>query len=161
MEQGSLLAPGNLELAGIKTSIRPATKGDIPTLIQLQKNDGFPHQYYLTQERLERLFDRGEQFFVATLDGKSLGFASVDFEKRATAHFLCVDQDNKKKGIGSLLMKTLIQEAKSRGYTRLCSYVEANSTKEVFLKKHGFIQVGYHKNRYGNSQDASIWEVDL
>ena len=63
------------------------------------------------------------------------------------------------KGIGRLLMRKLIDEAKKRGYTRLCSYVEANSTKEVFLKKQGFTQVGNYKNRYGNGQDATIWEI--
>lgn len=140
--------------------IRSATKRDTTTLIELQKNDGFPHQYYLTQERLERLFDRKELFFIATREGKSVGFASVDYEQRATAHFLSVDQNNRKNGIGSLLMKTLIDDAKKRGHTRLSSYVEANSSKEIFLEKHGFVQVGYHKNRYGNGQDASIWEVE-
>lgn len=43
--------------------IRRAAKKDILTLIQVQKNDGFPHHYYLLPERLERLFDRGELFF--------------------------------------------------------------------------------------------------
>lgn len=138
---------------------RRATKKDIPTIIMLQKNDGFPHQYYLTHERLERLFNRGELFFLAAVDGIPAGFASVDCEIRAQAHFLCVDKNYTRRGIGSLLMRTLINEAKERGYTRLYSYVESNSTKEDFLKKFGFVQVGYYKNRYGNGQDASIWEI--
>lgn len=161
MEQVDLPKLGNLsERAGINTSIRPATREDIPTFMELQRNDGFSHQYYLNRERLELLFDRGEQFFVATHEGKPVGFASVDCEQRATAHFLCVDQNNKNRGIGSLLMQTLIDEAKKRGFTRLCSYIEASSTKEVFLQKQGFTKVGYHKNRYGNGKDASIWEVE-
>lgn len=44
---------------------RRAVLSDISMLIDIQKNDGFPHQYYLTRERLEKLFNRGEQFFVA------------------------------------------------------------------------------------------------
>lgn len=141
--------------------IRRATTADIASIITLQESDGYPHQYYLTDERLERLFDRGELFFLATLDGIPVGFASVDCEVRALAHFLCVDKNYTRRGIGSLLMRTLINEAKKRAYARLCSYVEANSKKEVFLQKHGFVQVGYYKNRYGNGQDASIWEIDL
>lgn len=141
--------------------IQQATERDIFTLITLQKNDGFPHQYYLTTERILRLLDRGELFFMATLDGAPIGFTSIDCEIRAQAHFLCVDKRYTRRGIGSLLMRTLIDEASKRRYTRLCSYVEASSTKEVFLQKHGFVQVGYYKNRYGNGQDASIWEVEL
>lgn len=140
--------------------IQQATKNDIPVLITLQKNDGFPHPYYLTSERLDRLFDRGELFFIATIDRIPVGFASVDVEIRARAHFLSVDQRYKRKGIGSRLMTTLIEEVKHRGYVRLSVYVEANSTIEHFLQKHGFIQVGYYKNRYGNKKDATIWEVD-
>lgn len=141
--------------------LRRATKVDIPTIIMLQKNDGFPHQYYLTHERLERLFGRGELFFLATLDGVTVGFASIDCEIRAKAHFLSVDQRYAHKGVGSMLMKALMDEAKSRGYDRLSVYVEAGSIIKVFLIKHGFVQVGYYKNRYGNGKDATIWEVDL
>jgi len=145
----------------METVIRQGNVKDIPIYIELQRNDGFPHQYYLTQERLKLLFDRGELFFLATLEGTPVGFSSVDCEIRAQAHFLCVDKNYTRRGIGSLLMKTLMDEAIKQGYTRLCSYVEANSTKEIFLQKYGFIQVGYYKNKYGNGQDATIWEVDL
>lgn len=141
--------------------IQQATKRDIQTLITLQKNDGFPHQYYLTPERITRLLNRGELFFIAIAEGAPVGFASVDCEIRAQAHFLCVDKRYTRRGIGRLLMQTLMNEAIKRRYTRLCSYVEANSTKEVFLQKHGFVRVGYYKNKYGNGQDATIWEVDL
>ena len=145
----------------MNTVIRQGTVEDIPTFITLQRNDGFSHQYYLRPERLERLFDRGELFFLGTIDGIPVGFSSVDCEIRAQAHFLCVDNNYTRRGIGNLLMKTLMSEAQKRRYTRLCSYVESNSMKEVFLQKHGFVQVGYYKNKYGNGQDASIWEVDL
>lgn len=141
--------------------IYQGTVNDISTYIALQRNDGFSYQYYLTPERMKRLFDRGELFFLATLNGIPVGFASVDCEIRAQAHFLSVDRNNARRGVGSMLMKTLMDEAKKRGYGRLSVYVEANSTIEVFLQKHEFIQVGYYKNRYGNGKDATIWEVDL
>lgn len=140
--------------------IRRATKTDITSIITLQENDGYPHQYYLTNERVERLFDHGELFFLAILDGIPVGFASVDCEVRALAHFLCVDKNYTRRGIGSLLMRTLINEAKKRVYARLSSYVETNSKKEDFLQKHGFVKVGYYNNRYGNGQDATIWEIE-
>lgn len=141
--------------------IRRATKKDIPTLIHLQKSDGYPHSYYLTPQRLARLFDRGELFFLVSIGGTSVGFGSVDCEIRARVHFLSVDQNYARRGIGSMLMKILMDEEKNRGYERLGIYVDADSPIEIFLQKHGFVKVGYYKNRYGNGQDASIWEVDL
>lgn len=145
----------------INISIKPAAKTDIPILIKLQKNDGFIHQYYLTPERLERLFHRGEHFFLAMLDGVPAGFASVDFEIRARIHFLSVDEKFIRQGVGSCLMEVMKEKSKQYGYVRLGVYVEANSTLEYFLSKHGFNHVGYYKNRYGNGKDATIWEVEI
>lgn len=144
-----------------KVHIRQATKNDIPTLITLQRNDGFTHSYYLTRERLKRLFDRGELFFVARLGRVPVGFASIDCEIRAQVHFLSVDQTFTRRGIGSMLMRTLKNEVQKRGYGHLSVYVDAGAAIEVFLKKNGFVQVGYYKNRYGKGKDATIWEVDL
>jgi GNAT superfamily N-acetyltransferase len=142
----------------IGIQIRHATKEDTPTLIDLQKNDGFSHQYYLTQERLDRLFGRGEVFFLATLDGEPVGFASADCEVRAKVHFLSVDLKFQRRGIGSMLMKSIIKEVKNKGHNRLNCYIETDSTLDVFLQKQGFVQVGYYKNRFGSGKDASIWE---
>jgi len=145
----------------MKPMIHQGTINDISTYIALQRRDGFSHQYYLTPERLKRLIDRGELFFLAIPEGAPVGFPSVDCEIRSQAHFLSVDKKYARRGIGSMLMKALMNEAKKQGHTRLCSHVEASSTKEVFLQKQGFIQVGYYKNRYGNGVDASIWEIAL
>lgn len=140
---------------------RRASLSDIPKLIDAQKNDGFSHQYYLTCERLEKLFKRGEQFFVVEHNGKIVGFGSVDCEIRAQVHFICVDKKYSRQGAGRELIKCCLDEAKDKGCKRACSFVEANSSKEPFLIKMGFHQVGFYKDRYGNGIDASIWEVSL
>lgn len=143
-------------------NIRSATKRDINTLILLQQRDGFPHQYYLTEDRLEGLMKRGESFFVIfSPEHTPIGFASIDLEIRAQLHFLCVDKKYGKRGYGTALMQRLLCEAKKHGYSRACSYVESGSNKEKFLKKFKFDKVGFYKNRYGNGADASIWEVKL
>lgn len=140
--------------------IRPLKKTEIDTVIQLQKSDGYPHQYYLTKDRVEKLINKGELFFlILSSEGTPVGFASIDLEIRAKLHFICVDKEFGKQGYGSVLMHQLLNEAKKSGYKRVCSYVEAGSNKETFLKKFHFEQVGYYKNRYGNGVDASIWEL--
>ena len=145
----------------MKFANRKATLDDIESFIKIQKNDGFPHQYYLTRERLKKLFNRGEQFFIAKYNDEVVGFGSVDCEIRAQVHFICVDREYSRQGVGRELMKSCLDEAKDKGCKRACSYVEANSSKEPFLIKMGFHQVGFYKDRYGNGVDASIWEVLL
>ncbi len=145
----------------MKYTGRRATKRDIPAFIRIQKHDGFPHQYYLTKGRLEKLFDRGEQFYVISIHGTPVGFGSVDCEIRAQVHLICVDAAFAGNGIGRTLMRLCLARAKQRGCKRACSYVEANSSKEPFLVKMGFHQVGLYKDRYGNGVDATIWEIAL
>lgn len=141
--------------------IRPATEMDIDSCLAVQRNDGFSHQYYLTSERMRKLFFRGEQFFLAEQDGVPVGFGSVDCEVRAQVHFICVNQAYKRKGIGSGLMRRCLEYAKQAGYSRACTFVESNSSKEPFLEKMGFHKVGFYNDRYGNGVDASIWEISL
>lgn len=145
----------------MKFQVRRAEKTDITSLIRIQKNDGYPHQYYLTEDRLLRLFRRGETFIVVESQGEAIGFGSVDCEIRAQIHFICVDKQHSGKGIGRTLMQACREEAKRHGCKRAFSFVEANSSKEPFLVKMGFFQVGFYKDRYGNGVDASIWEIAL
>lgn len=52
----------------------------------------------------------------ASIDETPAGFSSVDCEIRARVHFLSVDQTFTRRGIGSMLMKTLKNEVQKRGY---------------------------------------------
>lgn len=142
-------------------TIRPATEQDIASCIELQRKDGFPHQYYLTPERLQGLFARGEKFFVAEHAGVPVGFGSVNCEIRAQVHFICVDQAYAGNGIGRGIMRHCLDYAVREGCRRAFTFVEAKSTKEPFLMKLGFRRVGYYSDRYGNGVDASIWEISL
>lgn len=145
----------------MNVSYRKSRRENILAMIAIQKNDGFQHQYYLTSKRLEGLFLRGEQFFLAVSDGTPVGFGSVDCEVRAQVHFICVDKEYSRRGVGRNLMKLCLKEAKQRGCKRVCSYVEKHSSKESFLVRMGFHEVGVYKDRYGNGVDASIWEISL
>ncbi len=140
--------------------IKPAEKNNIEDIIRIQKSDGFAHQYHISKERIEKLINRGELFFlIFTPENIPVGFASIDLEIRARLHFICVNKQFGKQGYGSALMIRLIDEAKKHKYKRVSSYVEAGSNKELFLEKFQFNKVGYYKNRYGNGVDASIWEL--
>ena len=131
---------------------------DFDTIMEIQKNDGFEHSYYLTKKRLERLQQRGEEFFIVHLDGKPIAFASVDMEIRARLHFFCVDKDSTRKGIGSELLEKTIHEAVNQNFDKIHTFVETDSPSEHFYVKNKFEKVGFYKNRYGQGKDSNILE---
>lgn len=146
----------------MKTKIKEVNFNDWKKIVTIQKNDGFSHAYYLTKDRIKRLFERGEKFFLAFLGDKPVGFASVDFEIRARLHFLSVIKDFQRKRIGSLLLEKVIKEARKRKFKKIYIITEKSARKvDRFLRKKGFRRVGYHKNRFGKGKDGIIWELEI
>jgi ribosomal protein S18 acetylase RimI-like enzyme len=131
---------------------------DFDTIMDIQKNDGFEHSYYLTEERLGKLHQRGEEFFIVHLDNKPVAFASVDMEVRAKLHFFCVNKDNAGKGIGTELLEKTIQEVANQNFDKIHTFVETDSPAEHFYTKNKFKKVGVHKDRYGEGKDSNILE---
>lgn len=160
---GSLREPKSCKMNDIlnKISIIRGTEKDLESIQTCQKNDGFPHVYYLTKDRIETLLKRGEIFFIAYIDGQPVGMCSFDPEVRSTLHLLSVDTKYQNKGVGSLLMNTMLDENKKLGYKAVFTFVEANSIKEEFLRNCSFHQVGYFKDRYAPGKDATIWSKIL
>jgi GNAT superfamily N-acetyltransferase len=140
-----------------KLKIRRATIRDINQIINIQKQDGFAHAYYLTPKRLRGLFKRGEMFFIAFLDDKPAGFAGLDIEIRAKLHFFSVAKKYTGIGIGSFLLERVINETKKHKKDMIYIYTEANSPLEQFLIKKGFLKVGYFLNRFGRGKNANIF----
>ena len=128
-----------------------------PQLITIQKNDGFKHAYYLTKERLGKLFSNGEEFFGAFTENNSLvGFASINTDViRIRIHFLSIDQQFQGNGIGSALIKHILSIAKDKKVRNIYVYTEIDSPLETFLLKRGFAKAGYFKKRFGD-KDADI-----
>lgn len=144
-----------------KIKIRQAKLTDWRNIQYIQSHDSFEHVYYLKKSRIERLFKRGEVFFLAFIDGKAVGFTSVDFEIRATVHFLSVLKPFQDMGVGRALLKRALQEAIKRKYKQAVAFTEDVAVKEKFLTKNKFKKVGYHKNRYANRVNGIIWSIDL
>lgn len=134
---------------------------DFNKIIEIQKNDGFEHAYYLTKERLEKLIQRGEEFFMVFLNDEPIAFASIDLDIRARIHFFCVEKNNAGKGIGTELLEKIICEAANKDYKKIHAYVEVNSPIEGFFSKNGFEEVGFHKDRFGAGKDSHILERDI
>lgn len=125
--------------------------------ITIQKNDGFKHAYYLTAQRIEKLFTNGEQFFGAfTHDNRLVGFASINIDTvRLRIHFFFVDKKYQGSGIGSDLLFHILGIAQEENITNIYTYTEVDSPLEQFLLYKGFEKAGFFKKRFGD-KDANI-----
>lgn len=144
-------------------SIRIATEEDFETILEVQKNDGYEHSYYLTKKRLAKLFERGELFIIAELGDRPIGMASLDIEIRAKLHFFSVLKTFQKKGVGTKMLNEIIKKLKKapKKVEVVYFYVEKGAPIVNFLKKNNFKEVGFYKNRYRNGKDAVILEKEL
>ena len=100
-------------------------------------------------------------FLVAEDEGRIVGFAYLSpFNVRHAYRFvadlsLYVDHDEKGKGIGSLLMKAIEEEARNMHLHQLFSLITSeNENSRTFHEKHGFVykvsfaDTGFKFNRW-------------
>ncbi len=67
------------------------------------------------------------------------------------------------RGMGSAILRFLIEEAKKRGCVQISLEVRrSNDTAITLYKKHGFFIAGYRKNFYKHpGEDAAVMLLDL
>lgn len=75
-------------------------------------------------------------YFVAEIDGKLVGICGFDEIK---VHTLFIDIHHHKKGVGSKLLLKILQEAKSKGVTKLSTW--STIYAYPFYLKYGFQKV--------------------
>lgn len=146
-----------------KYSLRLATELDLAHLVFIQKNDDYEHAYYLTEDRIERLIEAGEKFFIFYKDGEFIGMAGIHLDVRVELHFFSVIAGDHQATDATELLEMLLAEVqsyKTRHRTMFC-YSEPDAPLVSFLKKHDFEIVGFYKNRYQNGKDAVILERKL
>lgn len=143
-----------------KYKLKTAGEDDFAHIAFIQKNDDFKHSYYLTEDRIERLRDGGEKFFVFYEDDRFVGMASINLEIRAQLHFFSILKEKQKKGLAKKMLEILLEEVKKHEvkHKTIHCFSEPDSPLVNFLKSQGFEEVGFYKNRYQNGRDAVIVE---
>lgn len=115
--------------------------------------------YFNPQAIESELKDENNTFFVAEIDGKAVGYAKlrtgqpVDCVRDKNAielHRLYVLEKLTRHGIGEILMRKCLDEAKSKGYDALwLSVFDLNVRAQNFYKKLAFEQIGETDFYYG------------
>lgn len=92
-------------------------------------------------------------------------FRSKDAFDKTVELTIYLHPDMQSKGIGSLLMSTLLQKLKEKDFITAVSVVtQPNEASEKLHRKFGFISVGTLPNagvKFGNNQSITFYYLDL
>ncbi len=129
-------------------NFRLATLEDIPQ-IQIVRNsvteNQLPNPNLIPNELVEEFITKRGKGFVCEIGDKIVGFSIVDFvENNVWALFILPEFEG--IGIGKKLHQMLLDEYFSKTQKAIWLSTEANSRAEIFYKKQGWKNTGFHGN---------------
>ena len=98
----------------------------------------------------DELSNANSYYLVAKLDNEILGFAGIKYVLNdADIMNIVVKKSKRKSGIGSLLLKNIIELCKKLNISTLFLEVNEENIPAISLyKKFGFEKIGFRKNYY-------------
>lgn len=117
--------------------IREARTGDVRMIRHLV--DTYAANRILLSKATVTLFEDVQEFYVAEVDGVVVGCGALHvlWEDLAEVRTLAVDQSNRGRGIGDLLLRRLLQQARHLGVAR----VFCLTFEREFFSRHGFAEI--------------------
>jgi amino-acid N-acetyltransferase len=117
--------------------IREARTSDVSTIRHLV--DEYAADRILLSKATVTLYEDVQEFYVAEVEGTVVGCGALHvlWEDLAEVRTLAVDAKFRRRGIGDLLLRRLLQQAKHIGVTRVfCLTFEVS-----FFSRHGFSEI--------------------
>jgi amino-acid N-acetyltransferase len=117
--------------------IREARTSDVRAIRALM--DAYAAQRILLSKATVTLFEDVQEFYVAEADGVVVGCGALHvlWEDLAEVRTLAVDEQHRGRGIGDLLLRRLLQQARHLGVARVfCLTFEID-----FFSRHGFTEI--------------------
>jgi len=117
--------------------IREARTTDVRVVRRLV--DDYSGERILLSKATVTLFEDIQEFYVAELDGEVVGCGALHvlWEDLGEVRTLAVDKAHRGKGIGDLLLRRLLQQARHVGVNRVfCLTFEVE-----FFARHGFSEI--------------------
>jgi len=118
-------------------NIREARTSDVRAVRQLV--DTYSSDRILLSKATVTLFEDIQEFYVAEVDGVVVGCGALHvlWEDLAEVRTLAVDKEYRGQGIGDLLLRRLLQQARHLGVARVfCLTFEVE-----FFSRHGFAEI--------------------
>lgn len=129
--------------------------GSVFGILSSEKNGAWTYEQLEHSLRLENVL-----CYVAKNDDKVLGFVLIeetpyDFDILE----IVVDQELRGRGIGTMLMKKVLDYAKLTHKEKATLEVASDNKNAIsFYEKFGFSQISIRKNYYKNGNDALIFQ---
>ena len=141
-------------------NFRQAIPEDIPQ-IQIVRNSVKENQLsnpnLIPDELVEEFITKRGKGFVCEIDKKIVGFSIVDFvENNVWALFLLPEFEGKR--IGKKLHQLMLDEYFSKTKETIWLSTEANSRAEIFYKKQGWKNAGFHGNEVKFEMSFEDWK---
>ncbi len=145
--------PSNLQ-------IREFLPDDVTEILRLHRNflDYF-EEFEVSEEFILNISQRDDfKFFIATIDRKLIGFVGTLFYGsigRAEIGPIAVDNRHKNNGVGTILMKHVLNFLKQQGIHRVIVRVKSmNNPGLNFFENLGFEEEGYFQNYTKKGEDV-------
>ena len=124
-------------MSATPVEIREARTSDVPALRQLV--DTYAADRILLSKATVTLYEDVQEFYVAEVGGQVVGCGALHvlWQDLAEVRTLAVDKEYRGRGIGDLLLRRLVQQARHIGVARVfCLTFEV-----AFFTRHGFDQI--------------------
>ena len=143
------------------TDIRLSNPSDLKSLLVIENNTN-PSPW--TEKQMQSSFDVGHHSFLCEDNNKNvLGFVIyVAVEQEAHLLNIAVENNNQRKGIGSILINHLKKQVQAMGINLITLEVRVSNTNAIsFYKKHNFIEDAIRANYYSKPkpEDALLMSV--
>jgi L-amino acid N-acyltransferase YncA len=161
--------------------IRPATAADLTAITEIYQHavlygtatfELIPPDLAEMTRRFEVLMDGGFPYFVATLDGRVIGYAYAGAYRPWPAYRFTVENSVylqpaiHRRGVGLQLLQRLIEECEARGYRQMIAVIgdSANAGSIGVHTRCGFKMIGTHPDvgfKFGRWLDTVMMQLAL
>jgi ribosomal-protein-alanine N-acetyltransferase len=141
----------------MKEQILPMTAADVDDVYQLERLC-FSLPWSREAFRLEVEQNKCARYFIARVDGRLAGYGGM-WLVLDEAHItnIAVHPEFRRKGLGRLILLTLMEEAARLGIERMTLEVRVSNTPAIRLYKAlGFEEGGIRKGYYANNREDAL-----
>lgn len=105
-----------------------------------------------------------EGFIVAEINGIVTGYVAGFLASQEVGRIfsLAVHPAYQNRGVGSILLKEIINILRNMGVSEIILEVRANNIKaKKFYEKHGFYKTGILEKYYANAENACLMKLEM